>query len=70
MPRKGAADDPLMTPAEVADYLNIPLQTLYNWRSEGRAPEGFKLGGHLRFRRSMVNRWLAEQGDTTLSAAK
>jgi excisionase family DNA binding protein len=48
----------LMTPQDVADYLGIPLATLYRWRHHGTAPKASKVGRHLRFRESDVAEWL------------
>jgi predicted DNA-binding transcriptional regulator AlpA len=58
--------DELLTFAEVAALTKVPEKTLRNWRSAGdkspeRGPAGFKLGNHVRFRRSEVLRWLAER---------
>lgn len=45
---------------ELADYLGVPVQTIYDWRLSGRAPRAFKLGKHLRFAVSDVQEWLEE----------
>jgi len=52
--------DELLTPSELAEWLRIPLGTLYGWRYEGRGPTGIKVGRHLRYRTSDVQQWLAE----------
>lgn len=48
----------LMTAAEVAEYLRIPLNTLYKWRYEGAGPRAARVGKHLRYRREDVEVWL------------
>ena len=58
------ATDPLMTLAEVADYLRVPQDTIYYWRKRGRGPRGFRMGRHVRFRRSDVDAWLETTRDT------
>lgn len=50
----------IMTAEEVAEYLRIPLQTLYQWRYLGRGPKSSKLGRHLRYRRADVDAWVDE----------
>lgn len=55
--------DPLITPQELADELRVPVNTLYVWRSRGKGPDGFRVGKHLRYRRSAVTSWRREQGD-------
>lgn len=70
MPRRAAAPDEILTTEELAAELKIPEGTLGYWRSTGRGPAWFRPGGRqVRYRRSEVNRWLAECGDTTLTAA-
>jgi hypothetical protein len=59
-----ADEDPLadlMTPDEVAAELKIRRKTLMNRRLQGLAPEGFRVGKSVRFRREDVWRWLDEQ---------
>jgi excisionase family DNA binding protein len=50
--------DPLWTTADVAEFLSVPVQTIYDWRTRGYGPPGFRLGKHLRFRESDVFAWL------------
>jgi excisionase family DNA binding protein len=56
-------EDRLLTLAEVAERLQIPLDTVYRWRSAGDGPPGFKLGRHVRVRASELDRWLDERRD-------
>ena len=55
--------DEYMTAQEVADHYRLPLQTIYGWRYKGTGPKAIKLGRHLRYRRSDVERWAEEQAD-------
>lgn len=43
---------------DLADYLGVPLQTVYQWRKKGYGPRGVKVGKHVRFRPTEVERWL------------
>jgi len=52
----------LATPVEVADYLRVPLRTLYRWRYAGEGPPGYRVGRHLRFRWTDVEEWLGASG--------
>jgi len=52
---------PLLKVAEVAEYLGVPVQTLYDWRMRKRGPKAVKVGRHLRYRPEDVERWLDEQ---------
>lgn len=51
--------DRLVSAQELADYLEIPVKTVYTWRHRNTGPRGFRVGKHLRFRWSDVERWLA-----------
>ncbi|MDR1187827.1 MAG: helix-turn-helix domain-containing protein [Bifidobacteriaceae bacterium] len=65
----GSRHDRLWTPTEVADYLAVPLATLYRWRSMGSpAPEGIRIGRHLRFDPDEVRAWAASRSDSRRAA--
>ncbi len=55
--------DLLVTLEDLAEYLGIPKRTIYAWRYRGIGPVGLKLGGHVRYRRSDIEKWLDEQRD-------
>lgn len=59
--------EPLIGVEELAEYLGVPVQTIYDWRLSGRAPRAFKLGKHLRFAISDVQEWLEERHETLCS---
>lgn len=45
--------------AELAERLHVSPQAIYDLRSQGRGPKGFRVGRRLRFRISEVEAWLA-----------
>ena len=49
----------LMSVAELAAFLQVPIKTIYTWRSQGIGPKGIKVGRYVRFARSEVSRWLS-----------
>lgn len=53
----------LLTPEEVADYLRVNRFTIYRWVSEKKLP-AIKVGNQLRFRRSLLERWLKQNSST------
>ena len=53
----------LMTLADLSDMLGIPVNTLYGWRVRGDGPPGYRVGRHVRYRRSAVEVWLESQTD-------
>lgn len=50
--------DQLLTVEDLAGYLDVPVATVYAWRYRGQGPPGFRVGRHLRFRRSDVEHWI------------
>jgi excisionase family DNA binding protein len=48
----------LWTAHDVADYLGVPLTTLYQWRYLGTGPTAYRVGRHLRYEPSAVQAWL------------
>lgn len=51
--------EPAITISELADLLSVHPQALYDLRSQGRGPRGFRVGRQLRFRMSEIEAWLA-----------
>ena len=51
--------EPAFTLSELALRLCVSVQTLYDLRSQGRGPRGFRVGRQLRFRASEIEAWLA-----------
>ncbi len=54
-------DKPLLTTRQVADYLCVPVSTIYRWRYVGTGPTAIKVGVHLRFAEQDLEAWLTEQ---------
>lgn len=48
----------LLSVPEVAEYLAVPVSTLYRWRSMRTGPPGMRVGRHVRYRRRDVEAWL------------
>lgn len=55
-------DDELLTISEVAHILRVPVATLRYWRHLGTGPASFRIGRGVRYWRSVVYRWLHDQG--------
>jgi excisionase family DNA binding protein len=50
---------PLATRREVARFLGVPEGTVEQWGSRGGGPAYIRVGRHVRYRWSDVERWLA-----------
>lgn len=48
----------LMSPQELADYLGVPLGTVYQWNHHGTGPKPISVGRHVRYRHAEVEQWL------------
>lgn len=53
-----ALPERLLTIAEVADFLGVPVGTLYQWRHKRTGPKGIRVGRHVRYRPLEVEAWL------------
>ncbi len=64
--------DPVVTMSQLASQLGVGVQTLYDLRSQGRGPRGFRVGRELRFRVSEIDTWLAtmEEADAERHATE
>ena len=51
----------LWTAQDVADYLTVPIATLYQWRYLGTGPTAYRVGRHLRYEPAAVRTWLERQ---------
>jgi excisionase family DNA binding protein len=58
--------DSILSLSELAARLGVSAQTIYDLRSQGRGPRGFRIGRQLKFRASEVDAWLRrlEEADT------
>jgi excisionase family DNA binding protein len=56
--------DRLVNVKELASYLDVPVKTLYAWRYRREGPPAFRVGRHLRYRWSDVERWVEGRVDT------
>lgn len=50
-----------LTETELGEEYGISPRTLAQWRYQGEGPEYAKLGGHVRYQRSAVEKWAAER---------
>jgi excisionase family DNA binding protein len=57
---EGHMDSEFLTAEEVAEYLRLPLSTVYKLVQDKRLP-GFKVGKHWRFRKDAIQNWIKDQ---------
>jgi len=54
----GLGLEPVLTTSELAEYLGVQAQAIYDLRTDGRGPSGIRVGREIRYRISDVHRWL------------
>jgi len=58
----------LLSVQGLADYLGVPVATIYTWRHRQLGPPGFRVGKHVRYRRRDVEDWISSQLDHSRDA--
>lgn len=56
--------EPLISVQQLAGYLNVPVQRIYDWRIAGTGPRGYRFGRELRFTVAEVQRWVDSQAES------
>lgn len=54
----GEDDENMWSPERLSAFLDVPVNTLYQWRSRGTGPKGRRVGKHLRYLREDVYAWV------------
>ena len=50
-----------LTPVDLSEQLQISLSTLATWRSAGKGPKFYRMGGLVRYHPDDVAAWAADQ---------
>ena len=58
-----AVTGPWLSPSDICQELQIPLQTFYQWRSKRIGPPAYRFGRHLRIHRHDFDVWLLTHAD-------
>ncbi len=53
--------EPLLSIEELAEYLDVPVATIYDWRVDGKRPCAVRIGRRVKFAISDINTWIATQ---------
>jgi predicted DNA-binding transcriptional regulator AlpA len=49
------------SPQDLADWLHVPVASVYRWNQTGTGPRPTKIGKHRRYSRQSISSWLLEQ---------
>lgn len=52
-------DEPLWSAQELADHLQMDVETVHRWVREGRGPAVVKIGRNVRYRPQAVRDWIS-----------
>lgn len=58
---RSPATEALLTPEQVAAWLQVRVELLYKWRYSRCGPPSLKIGRYLRYRAPDVAAWIEEQ---------
>lgn len=58
---RAGASEALLTPEQVAAWLQVRVELLYKWRYSRCGPPSLKIGRYLRYRAPDVAGWIEEQ---------
>ena len=61
MSDSSAALEQLLTTEQVAELLQVPVDTVRWWRKRGRGPVHLRIGKYARYRRADVEAWIDQQ---------
>lgn len=53
--------DKLLSVEELAELLGVPVGTIYRWNHIGTGPQAIKVGRHVRYRQTDIDRWLDQR---------
>lgn len=59
----------VMTPLEAAEYLSLHVRTIYRLARSGEIPAR-KVGGRWRFRKDVLDKWLALKENTSVKGTR
>ncbi|MEW1903319.1 helix-turn-helix domain-containing protein [Streptomyces sp. NPDC086147] len=60
--------DRYLTPEDIAELFDVPLETVYHWRKKRTGPPGFRVGRHVRYDPATVRAWVTQQSEFDAAA--
>lgn len=61
--KAATSDEPLIGIPELARWLNVEVETVYDWRKHRRGPRGYRIGGRVKFKPAEVRSWIEQQAE-------
>ncbi|NEC72313.1 helix-turn-helix transcriptional regulator [Streptomyces rochei] len=66
---RGGLPDRYLTPDDIAEMFEVPLETVYQWRKKRTGPPGFRIGKHLRYDPADVRAYVDQRKHADTTAA-
>ncbi|MFF5956931.1 helix-turn-helix transcriptional regulator [Streptomyces luteogriseus] len=66
---RGGLPDRYLTPDDIAEMFEVPLETVYQWRKKRTGPPGFRIGKHLRYDPADVRAYVDQRKHADATAA-
>ncbi|MFC9911784.1 helix-turn-helix domain-containing protein [Streptomyces sp. NPDC127197] len=66
---RGGLPDRYLTPDDIAEMFEVPLETVYQWRKKRTGPPGFRIGKHLRYDPADVRSYVTQRKNADIDAA-
>ncbi|MFJ2301470.1 helix-turn-helix transcriptional regulator [Streptomyces sp. NPDC087787] len=66
---RGGLPDRYLTPDDIAEMFEVPLETVYQWRKKRTGPRGFRIGKHLRYDPADVRAYVDQRKYAETAAA-
>ncbi|MEU3293419.1 helix-turn-helix domain-containing protein [Streptomyces longwoodensis] len=66
---RGGLPDRYLTPDDLAEIFEVPVETVYQWRKKRTGPPGFRIGKHVRYDPADVRAYVAQRKDIDRDAA-
>ncbi|MGW0988458.1 helix-turn-helix domain-containing protein [Streptomyces sp. NPDC002486] len=66
---RGGLPDRYLTPDDIAEMFEVPLETVYQWRRKRTGPPGFRIGKYIRYDPADVRAYVTSRKDADIHAA-
>lgn len=61
--------EPLLNINELAEYLGVPVSTIYDWRTNGKGPRAYRFGKRIMFGVTDIHAWMDTMREPSPGAA-
>ncbi|MGW0144514.1 helix-turn-helix transcriptional regulator [Streptomyces sp. NPDC003333] len=58
---RGGLPDRYLTPDDIAEMFEVPLETVYQWRRKRTGPPGFRIGKYVRYDPADVHAYVTDR---------